>query len=441
MAFNLIRVLRTLAAPVAGSELAASQGISHPTLWRAMRAAGPQIASWKEGRRLWLAATRPPGLIPVRRVASDGEIIDLPPARPLANGGTLWIDWRGHLRVFEGLPPEIAALRPEGFLGRALARQIATTYDVADNPSHWSDDEVLRIMSERGEDLPGDLILGEASLARWYQNSARPIPETDGLAEAFEARARATLAGDLPGSSAGGEQPKFTAILQTTDGALCSVLVKFAPRGSAPIACRLSDLLAAEAIALAVLQKAGLPAVVPRIIDGPDRRFLVSPRYDRVAATGRRGVLPLGALDDEYFGKRRTSWTAASARLVAARMLPPQDAAHLRQADAFGALMVNTDRHYGNVSLWRPTSSGDTFRLAPLYDMAPMAYAPVGGELRAQVAKTPITLPGLSGAERALVKEWALTFWAECTKSPLISPAFQAIATAHIAQLSESPEV
>ncbi|MHB1513468.1 MAG: hypothetical protein ACYCTF_10215 [Acidiferrobacter sp.] len=122
-------------------------------------------------------------------------------------------------------------------------------------------------------------------------------------------------------------------------------------------------------------------------------------------------------------------------------MLPPQDAAHLRQADAFGAITANTDRHYGNVNLWRPISSGDTFRLAPLYDMAPMAYAPIGGELRAQVAKTPTTLPGLSGAERALAKEWALSFWADCTKSPLISPAFQTIAAAHIAQLSGSPAV
>ena len=55
------------------------------------------------------------------------------------------------------------------------------------------------------------------------------------------------------------------------------------------------------------------------------RRFLASPRFDRVDGAGRRGVLSLGALDDEYFGKRATPWGTAAGRLKAARMLSSAD--------------------------------------------------------------------------------------------------------------------
>lgn len=44
-------------------------------------------------------------------------------------------------------------------------------------------------------------------------------------------------------------------------------------------------------------------------------------------------------------------------------------------------LIANTDRHYGNISL---LLDGDDWALAPAYDMLPMLYAPVGGELVAR---------------------------------------------------------
>ena len=49
------------------------------------------------------------------------------------------------------------------------------------------------------------------------------------------------------------------------------------------------------------------------------------------------------------------------------------DAQRLKLWDAFGQLIANTDRHYGNVSLlW----NGKRWELAPCYDMLPMRWRP-----------------------------------------------------------------
>ena len=124
--------------------------------------------------------------------------------------------------VSEGLPIELADARPSGFLGRHFA---ATHADLR-LPARvidWSDHHVLLAMSRRGEDFPGSLIVGDESFARWQALDipVRTRSDYPGLAEA-------TIAGHPPGSSAGGERPKFGAFV---DGR--HVLVKFAAR-----ACR-----------------------------------------------------------------------------------------------------------------------------------------------------------------------------------------------------------
>ena len=44
--------------------------------------------------------------------------------------------------------------------------------------------------------------------------------------------------GELPGSSAGGEQPKFTALKKDPRGDLSHVIVKFSPKGDNDVAKR-----------------------------------------------------------------------------------------------------------------------------------------------------------------------------------------------------------
>ena len=48
----------------------------------------------------------------------------------------------------------------------------------------------------------------------------------------------------------------------------------------------------------------------------------------------------------------------------------------MRWLDVFGQLIGNTDRHFGNLSFLE-TDEGP-LRLAPVYDMLPMAFAPSG---------------------------------------------------------------
>jgi hypothetical protein len=68
--------------------------------------------------------------------------------------------------VMSGLPAELADARPSGFLGRHFA---AVHADLRLPPrlSDWSDHHILLAMSRRGEDLLGNLVVGEESFARW----------------------------------------------------------------------------------------------------------------------------------------------------------------------------------------------------------------------------------------------------------------------------------
>jgi hypothetical protein len=111
---------------------------------------------------------------------------------------------------------------------------------------------------------------------------------------------------------------------------------------------------------------------VARWLEVDGWRFLVVERFDRLGASGRRGVLSLLALAKKHLG-HLDSWTAAAAPLQRAPFhLPAADAAALRWLDAFGQLIGNTDRHFGNVAF---LVDGGRLRLAPAYDMLPMTLA------------------------------------------------------------------
>jgi hypothetical protein len=152
--------------------------------------------------------------------------------------------------------------------------------------------------------------------------------------------------------------------------------VKFAPEGKSAAARRWQDLLWCEWKALEMVAAAGIAAARAEYVDVRRWRFLEVDRFDRIGERGRRSVVTLGAIDDEYFGKR-DSWTAAAARLQGRPYsLSPADTSHLRWLDAFGQLIGNTDRHFGNIAFFAQPDGA--LRLAPAYDMLPMALAPAG---------------------------------------------------------------
>ncbi len=337
-------------------------GVSPATLMRGLREAGPDVIRIGRGRatryglrQSWptLGASR----FPLVRVTEDGtarsegELLTLVARQTVCMpAGT----------VSNGLPIELTDARPSGFLGRhfgAIHAHLRLPARLAD----WSDHHVLIAMSRRGEDLPGNLLVGDESFARWQ--ALEIVAKTR---DNYAALAKATIAGHPPGSSAGGERPKFGILV---DGR--HMLVKFAARGSVGdvVARRWCDLLVLEALALTVVSSRGISAARTNIVETPSHRFLESERFDRVGARGRVAVLSLAAVHEDP----ADSWARAAVRLRDAGRLTHEDTRRLRWLDAFGALIANTDRHQHNIVFF---TEGSGLRLAPAFDQVSMLYAP-----------------------------------------------------------------
>ena len=168
--------------------------------------------------------------------------------------------------------------------------------------------------------------------------------------------------------------------------------------------------------------------------------FLESERFDRTTgglhragAPGRIGMVSLLAYDAQYIGQM-DNWAATAERMEARGLLTPQDARTLCLLEAYGLLIANTDRHYGNISLLRRAGE---WALSPTYDMLPMLYAPVAGELverdfaTRSSQPTTATLP-VWAAALALAK----TFWEATATDTRISTGFRAICAVNLTHLA-----
>jgi hypothetical protein len=268
--------------------------------------------------------------------------------------------WMPAGTMSSGLPIALADARPSGFLGRHFAA-IHADLRLPARLADWSDHHTLIAMSRRGEDLTGNLIVGDESFARWQALESVVKTRHD-----YAELAEATIAGHPPGSSAGGERPKFGVLV---DGR--HMLVKFAARGGAGdvVARRWCDLLVLEALALNVVSSRGISAAHTNVVETPSHCFLESERFDRVGVRGRIAVVSLAAVHDDP----ADSWARAVVRLREAGRLADEDARGVRWLDAFGALIGNTDRHQYNVVFF---AEGSRLRLAPAFDQVSMLYAP-----------------------------------------------------------------
>lgn len=388
---------------------------------RAVRRAGDDVLPIGRGRatryglrEVWSSSSA--SRFPLFRVSETGA------ARPAGDLFTLaarQTAWMPAGIVADGLPIELADARPSGFLGRHFA---ATHVDLR-LPARlmdWSDHHILLAMSRRGEDLPGSLMIGDESLARWQ---ALDTPAT--TPEAYPHLASATIAGHPPGSSAGGERPKFGAFV---DGH--HVLVKFAARGGAGdvVARRWCDLLILESLALAVISTRGVSAAETRLIDADSHCFLESRRFDRVGLRGRVAVLSLAAVHDDP----ADPWARAAARLRDTGRISADDARRLQWLDAFGMSIANTDRHPYNVVFF---GDGPTLRLAPAFDQTPALYSPTeDGQVPPRVFAPPhATADTLDVWDEA--RGAAREFWQRAADDERLSSDIRTIAAANAAAL------
>ncbi|MBB1075490.1 type II toxin-antitoxin system HipA family toxin YjjJ [Rhodoferax sp. 4810] len=428
-----LQALRRQGSVLTSAELQALLGVSQPTISRAL---APLIQSGQVQKvgaarsQRYVLGRSVPGVgreVQVMRIDTRGKPSPFARMVPL-EGGAFWVDEADGLSErHDGLPWFLDDMRPQGFMGRTFAHA-HPELQLGSDPRHWSDDDVLRAHTLFGDDLPGNLILGEAAFARFHTLPER-ASRVDSAAD-YPRLADQAMQGTHPGSSAGGEQPKFCTL---TAGR--PVLVKFSPAGSSPVDQRTRDLLVCEHLALKTLADAGIPAARTQIHSGAGRIFLESERFDRKPAAnglgpvGRVGMVSLQVYDAEYVGEM-DNWAATANRMVARKLLNPVDARTLRLLEAYGQLIANTDRHYGNISL---LIQDDDWVLSPTYDMLPMLYAPVAGELVARdFAARPLQPTAATLPEWQQARALAATFWQAAASDVRVSEGFRQIAAQNL---------
>lgn len=380
------------AGPQPAGVLVERLGISRQTLSRLVAAAGREVIRFGSARATSYAARRTLAgseSWPIYRVGEDGRATGIAVLHAVAGGYLAELREENRFEFSEGLPWWLQDMRPQGFLGRAFAHQHANRLALPEILNLWSDDHALIALSALGEDTPGNLLVGDAALADYLAGTGRHAIPLAVRATRYPELAAAALAGEAPGSSAGGEQPKFTAVLDES-GPLRAVLVKFSSAADNPVSRRWASLLVAEHHALEALRAAGVPASRSELIEANGQTFLQVDRFDRLplpadgrpgqaTRMGRRGVVSLAALDDALVGTADQAWPRITERLLALGRITPEAHRHAERLYAFGLLIGNTDMHRGNLGFLH---TGHTLMPAPAYDMLPMHYAPrASGEM------------------------------------------------------------
>lgn len=429
---------RLLDGPATPAELRRELGgISAATLSRLIGRLGSKVVALGKARATRYARTRDiRGMgdrLPVYRIDSTGNVHQAGTLISLW-GGKFW--WESGLlsSLHPGLPWFIQDMRPEGFTGRAFAHRAAGELGLPQRLSDWNDDDVLYALARRGEECMGDLLVGDESLERYLRRSPVSLLR---VPDDYVELARRAMEGDPAGSSAGGEQPKFTALIERNAEPL-HVLVKFSPMVSSVEGGRWSDLLVCEHIALEIIREAGLSAATSRLHLAGGRTFLELERFDRSGIDGRLPIHSLGVVDDEHFG-RRDSWAAMAGRLEQSGMLNGEDRAALRWLSLFGAMIANTDQHFGNITLIPRDERRDRFTLAPAYDMLPMLYRPRDGEASFPGFVPPMPLQGTAACYDDALHH-ALIFWERAGSDSRISAGFRSCCLENKTKLEKSAE-
>lgn len=445
IANDILQTLRTWNRSQSG-ELVARLGVSRATLMRAMKDLGPQVVSLGRARKTTYAARRslrgnfdplPLYTIDADGTAHEAATLYLTHPHGIAAEYSKALGWPLDASMqdgwFEGLPYLLEDMRPQGFLGRHFARANATILQVAEDPRAWSEDDIIYALSVLGSDQPGNYILGEPALRTWLsqvQSPVRALRDVD-LQQAYPALATQAMAQGVGGSSAGGEFPKFTAVRETK-GQTSHVLVKFSGSDRAPGTLRWADLLVCEHLASETVRSAlRIEAVTSAIHQYEGRTFLEVRRFDRHGAIGRSPLCSWYALNAGLFGMAGRSWPAAADALAAKGLIDTKTQFAIGVIWHFGQLIANADMHDGNLSFV------PGLRLAPVYDMLPMLYAPERGvELPQRDFQPALPTPAERSAWTAALGA-AVTFWSHAAQDHRITSSFRKICSHNARHLNK----
>jgi len=426
--------------PLPTRDIGQALGVSQPTVSRLLASAGDRIVRIGRARATRYAAARDIGRAgsrwPLYRIGPDarpvhlgeiralaGDVFHFETARPLPS----FVHGAFASGLYPGLPWFLDDQRPQGFLGRAFVHRVSGDIGAPDDLLRWQADDVLLALLRHGHDQPGDLVLGDAALQEALQAT---LSDAGTLApgerdERYPLLAEAALRGEAPGSSAGGEQPKFLAHLREEHG-VRALIVKFSERTDTPAGRRWADLLHCECIAANVLLGHGQAAARSEVLEAGGRVFLESTRFDRTPVRGRHGFVSLAAIDAAFHGHGRIDWWRYAGELEHDGWLDAGDAHHLRVLGWFGALIGNSDMHLGNAGL--VLADDRPLALAPAYDMLPMMFRPAAsGEV---VERGFAAIPPLPEQHDAWLEaaRAAQVFWSQVVDSDAVSAPFRAIA-------------
>jgi hypothetical protein len=419
------RILGVLAAQGAATsvELQAATGKSQATVSRLLAGLGPQVLKIGQARSARYALPRQIHGHPPQHALwwtdESGQRHDIGTLTHLANQ-TIDIQ-SAPFGGFQGalLPWYLSPLKAEGFLGRLTARRFAAL-NVDHDPERWPLETIL-FAALQVHDAPGAITLG------LQDHIATPLWLRQGSLAADLDEAAAGVADSLPaGSSAGGEQPKFLAVLEDA-GEPRQVLVKFPPPLPMPGGQRWSDLLHAEHLAAATLDAHGVAAASTRIVRTAARTYLISQRFDRIGMAGRRHVVAIGKVHQAFVEGAYRHWGETALALTRAHRLAASDAEMVLLVRDFGRLIGNTDMHAGNLGLLVDLGHArqGRFQLAPVYDMLPMRYRPnaLAGGIDDY---TPFMLETSASGARAAVM--AADFWGRVAAADAISASMRQLA-------------
>lgn len=445
---DLINQLRQ--RPRSGSaELCARLGgINRATLTRVLKTLGAPFVTGGGSRRTRYALCRElrgnPSAIPLFRIDQRGHGHEIGQLSLIYPEGSFlaqlepfpWpLDQDMNDGWFDSLPYPLIDSRPQGFLGRNFARIHSLDLGVPDNPEAWSDDDVAFVLCKKGHDQPGDLILGEPAYRKFLEDvgsgNKRFLSESEIEAVYLQAANNAMSLGDA-GSSAGGEFPKFTSSRQFNSRQL-DVIVKFSGADDSPAVRRWSDLLICEHLSSDAMSKALQIEVASSVIHQfGGRTFLEVERFDRHGEFGRSPICTLSSINAAMIGAAGRPWPKLAGELHQSGWLEESDVTKIALIWWFGRLIGNSDMHYGNLA-FRPG-----LKLAPIYDMLPMAYAPLrGGELPNHQFTPELPMPSESLVWKSAAAA-AIEFWQTCSGDHRISEGFRKVCARNHVTLQET---
>jgi hypothetical protein len=414
--------------PSTSKEIQAAIGLSQSTVSRMLKKMGDGIVQISDGRSVRYAATcnafGSNDKLPIGMIDESGKIQLIAYLRPL-NGGRFFLEpavqnysplllGADRTGLYEDLPYFLFDLRPQGFIGRLTAKCISRqSEDFPDNPKSWNTNHIGRYLIANGDDLPGNIIFGEQQFLR-VRRKPVAVSRND-----YPRLADSAVKGEPPRSSAGGEQPKFTAF----NGEQSShVIVKFSPVGDNEVAHRWKDILITEYHASRVLDDHGFCVATTDLFEMDGRLFLETQRFDRIGEFGRSSMISLDMVDREFVGSGSSNWARVMEDLYGQGLATNSDVQRARELRYFGQLINNTDMHLGNLSL---SIEENGFRLLPVYDMCSMGFAPKTGEVLPFNFQPDLRETDLAMAAVERVQEMAHDFWENVSNDNRISDQFK----------------